>query len=155
LKDAHKFWHELTHDETVVEPPADVRALLQGALPPGYGKVTFIRRLAGVGSLGRPRATAIAHASGGYVAREAKPLLGSAWTLPSAPARADPVAAPPPQAVSGLLERSVRSPDPFLSVSPDGGWILRRLAPDCVRVTFDESERHWLADDEELLAFMG
>ena len=50
-----------------------------------------------------------------------------------------------------LLRRSVRAADPFYTIT--GGWVVRRLAPDCSRITLDDlpDER----DEERLVRAMG
>jgi hypothetical protein len=96
------------------------------ALPAGTTEVTVRPRVAGVGSLGRPRFLAVGRWDGARVAREAKALVGSAavWATGAAPAGEG--------ALRQLLERSCRSRDPFLTVS--GGWVVRRLAPDTDKI---------------------
>jgi hypothetical protein len=109
-------------------PSPAARAVLQRALPPG-AHAGFIRsRVAGLGSLGRPRFVAIAEWQGGLVAREAKAFAPSAVVWATGAALPDP-----PDAYSRqLLEGAIRSKDPFLAVSPD--WIVRRLSPDSGKV---------------------
>jgi hypothetical protein len=88
----------------------------------------WFTRQAGTGSLGHPRLVAVAPAEpSGWAARESK-LLG--------PSSAEWPAGPPhrPQYEAGLFERvlhTVRGPAPCLRVD---GWLIRRLAPDAVRI---------------------
>ena len=49
------------------------------AMPAGDSPIRFARRVAGMGSLGRPRFVGIADWRGGCVAREAKATAPSAW----------------------------------------------------------------------------
>ena len=58
--------------------PQKVQVLLLTCLPATSRRVAFAKRLAGVGSLGRPRYVALAEWNGGLVAREAKAAVPSA-----------------------------------------------------------------------------
>jgi hypothetical protein len=84
-------------------------------------------RIAGVGSLGRPRFVAIGDWNGGRVAREAKAVVPSAahWARSGGPPSAS-------GAFKHLLNASIRSRDPFLHTS--NGWVVRRLAPDTDKI---------------------
>jgi len=81
---------------------------------------------AGAGSLGKPRFVGLARYGGSAVAREAKALVPSAATWLSG-GRGSTVRAF--DAVCG----AVRDRDPFLTI--EGAWIVRRLAPDCIKIT--------------------
>jgi hypothetical protein len=126
-----------------------------GAVPRGAGKIlatllpepglpfALKKRVAGMGSLGRPRILALAYWRGGYVAREAKTLLPSArvWE----------------RGGSGkiwyetIVRRGVRVPDPYLLVNDK--WVLRRLAPDCSRIEITSLPRE--REEDRLLFAMG
>jgi len=142
LRNPRKFWGQLrAHDPA--EPPVPA-SLLRRFLPPTRGKVQFFERLAGKGSLGRKRCVAIADAVGGHVAREAKAIVPSAaaWVEGDRSRRIY---------VADAIRQAVRSPDPFLHVLDR--WIVRRLAPDCVRVELDDLPRS--RDEPRLLRAMG
>jgi uncharacterized protein DUF2252 len=117
--------------------------LLRSNLPEPRLPYRVVRRVAGVGSLGRPRFVALAEWGGARIAREAK-----AW-LPSAAvwARGHESAA----SCEALVGRAVRVPDPFFAVRD--GWIVRRLAPDCSRIELDDLPK--ARDEERLLRAMG
>lgn len=103
--------------------PRDCREALEGALPAREGRVEIQPRVAGVGSLGRPRFVATTIWNGGPVMREAKARVPSAtvWASGLAPKDGmDPLVL--------LLKKSIRSPDPFLHLA--GRWVIRRLASD-------------------------
>jgi hypothetical protein len=102
-----------------------------------------VRRVAGVGSLGRPRFVALADWVGALIAREAKALSPSAsvWARGRA-TRGNP---------AELLKRAVRVPDPFYAVT--GDWIVRRLAPDCSRIEL--ADLPGKRDERKLLRAMG
>jgi hypothetical protein len=119
------------------------RQALESIMPAPKLPYRVVRRVAGVGSLGRPRFVALANWGGALVAREAKALVpsASAWARPGVthitPAE--------------LLERAVRVTDPFYAICD--GWIVRRLAPDCSRIELSELPRK--RDERKLLRAMG
>jgi hypothetical protein len=142
LRDPIRYWPKLTSLPTAVG--STPRAVLQAVLPDPRIPFRIARRVAGVGSLGRPRFIAIAEWRGGLIVREAKALLPSAavWATGRRGADVDP---------QSLLARSVRAPDPFFCI--DRGWIVRRLAPDCSRIELADLPRS--RDEEKLLRAMG
>jgi hypothetical protein len=109
------------------KPPRDVMQLLNASLPKAATNVSYRRRIAGGGSLGRPRYVAIAYWRGGRVLREAKALVPSAWTY---------VHGGQPSGLLKLARGKYRAPDPFLDV--EGKWIIRRLAPDSRKIELSE-----------------
>ena len=118
------FWKALYALPALTDPvPVEARS---GALPDAHLTYTVVHRVAGLGSLGRPRYTALADWRGAPVAREAKALLPSAWSW------ANPESTSEPQPYRYLLERAMRSPDPTHRV--EGPWVVRRLAPDNWRI---------------------
>jgi hypothetical protein len=108
-------------------PPRDVMQILNASLPDGSTNIFYRRRIAGGGSLGRPRYVAIADWRGGRVLREAKALVPSAWTY---------VHGAQPSGLLKLARGAHRAPDPFLDV--EGKWIIRRLAPDSRKIELDK-----------------
>ena len=166
LHDPERFWDKLESFATVKTTiPQVVLAALRGALPDRNLKTRIVHRIAGLGSLGRPRFVAIAQWRGGRVAREAKALAPSACRL--APGNPVPVGSPRElirHAVrwatshggwkiyyQEIVRRSVRCPDPCVAVR--GAWLVRRLAPDCSRIALNAlpKKRH----EEQLLEAMG
>jgi hypothetical protein len=121
-------------------PRADLRALMPDRKLP----YRVVRRVAGVGSLGRPRFVALARWGNSLIAREAKALLPSAavWAHDGSAASIH---------AGSLLRRAVRVPDPFFAVRHQ--WIVRRLAPDCSRIELNELPRR--RDEQKLLRAMG
>ncbi|HZT77997.1 MAG TPA: DUF2252 family protein [Vicinamibacterales bacterium] len=142
LRDPERYWPRLD----ALPPTTDTkaRAVLQAAMPDRRLPFRVVRRVAGVGSLGRPRVVALAEWQGGFLAREAKAILPSAavWATGRRSIGVDP---------ESLLSRAVRAPDPFFRV--DRGWIVRRLAPDCSRIEIADMPRS--RDEEKLLRAMG
>ena len=126
LRDPVKYWDKMSawprsHERV----PGIVRRQIERLLPDAGIRYRVVHRIAGLGSLGRRRFVALGLWRGAYVAREAKQLTAPAtgW------ARQD---GPVGLLYGEMLARSVRCPDPFVGVR--GGWIFRRLAPDCSRI---------------------
>ena len=142
LKQAADFGTSLT-----ALPPAPHGApeqMLRDGFPERGLRCHFVRRVAGVGSLGRPRFVAWAEWRGGVIAREAKALVPSAahWLAERAGNTRDG---------RTILARAVRAPDPCFRVR--AGWVLRRLAADCRGVDLATLPRD--RDEVKLLHAMG
>jgi Uncharacterized protein conserved in bacteria (DUF2252) len=139
-----RFWRRLdSWPSWRRQPPHAALRAIRATLPDTRGALRFVRRRSGLGSLGRPRVTAIGVAGGAPIARDAKPVLPSAAGFVAGQPRAPQVAT--------LLARARRPRDPFLLVRD--GWLVRRLAPDIVRADFAElrAPRH----ERALLRAMG
>ncbi len=142
-REPRKFWRKF---DVLCPVPvrADMRRLLVATLPPAAALQKIAHRTSGLGSLGRPRYLALALADGARVAREAKPLLPSAydWALR--------LPAHKPQTMK-LLRQADRCRDPFLHYSVP--WLVRRIAPRSSRIELDQlpSER----DEKRLVKAMG
>jgi hypothetical protein len=137
LRDPVAFWNKMGALRSAREPDADAVRVLLAALPEPGLPARICRRVAGMGSLGRPRFVALAAWRGGGVAREAKATAPSAWVWASGRAAArGPVAS---------------SADP--TVRREGRWLVRRLAPHCTRIELPDLPRE--RDEERLLAAMG
>jgi hypothetical protein len=128
LKDRDKY--PLIDDKAAGKPPRKVVQLLNASLPQGATKIRYRRRVAGGGSLGRPRYVAIADWRGGRVLREAKALVPSAWTF---------VHGSQPSGLLRLAKGKYRAPDPAFHVQDK--WIIRRLAPDSRKIELAEDAR--------------
>jgi hypothetical protein len=131
LRDPIRFWREL--DNLPAASGAVPLRVLRAAMPEGVRDLRIRRRVAGAGSLGRPRLVAIGEWSGGFVAREAKAFLGSET------------------AAAQVINCTTRASDPYLSIVD--GWVLRRLAPDCSRIELTDLPRR--RDERRLLRAMG
>jgi hypothetical protein len=123
-KKSKKFWKEI-HDCPKASPPREVTAAMIARLPKDAGKVRFRSRVAGGGSLGRPRYVAVAFWRGGHILREAKALVPSAWIW----AHGEKSKASDFRA---LADGEYRAPDPFLKVH--GEFIFRRIAADARKI---------------------
>jgi uncharacterized protein (DUF2252 family) len=166
LRDPESYWDKLKALPTVRTPvPRAVQVALAQALPERHIETRIVHRIAGLGSLGRPRFVALAEWRGGSIAREAKALAPSACTAAGRGAgRSPPYAQIVWSAVrwaakgdasriyyADILRRGVRCPDPCVAVH--GRWLVRRLAPDCSRIPLNELPRK--RDEERLLHAMG
>lgn len=120
-------------------PPA-AREALAAVLPDPDWAFELHRRVAGVGSLGRLRIVLVGDHDGAPAARELKQLAPPAGVWLGRPATA-----------GVQLADAVRAADPYLDVR--GGWVARRLAPDCVKLELSAPEGR--AGEERLLERMG
>jgi hypothetical protein len=127
-RDPVRFWEKLEATKTRKAPRA-VRKLLAKAMPEVKGRLRIAHRVAGLGSLGRPRYVALGACDGGMVAREAKAMLTSAY------AWANGIAAKR-YFCGDLADAAIRSPDPFYRARK--GWVLRRLAPHCTAIELSD-----------------
>jgi hypothetical protein len=138
-----KFWSKLVTLPRATLPKG-IQRLLQRSLPDEAQDIAFSHRIAGVGSLGRPRYVAIASCNGGLVAREAKAWLPSAWGWAKG--------RPKERSYSvRLLKHAVRQPDPYYAV--EDGWVVRRLGPHCGRIELAELPKR--RDERLILRAMG
>lgn len=145
LRDPTLFWKKLAALPSVRRVPDSVRSLLKRAMPEAGLEFRVAHRQAGLGSLGRPRFTAIADWNGGKIAREAKALLPSAWLWAGGGAGSTRVF------YNTILRGAVRAADPCLQMHER--WILRRLSPYCSRIELSQIPRE--RDSERLLRAMG
>ena len=123
-KKLEKFWDEV-RDYPKARPPRKVTAALIASLPKDAKNIRFRSRVAGGGSLGRPRYVAVAFWRGGHVLREAKALVPSAWIFAhGGKSRASHF--------RKLANGKYRAPDPFLQVH--GKFIFRRIAADSRKI---------------------
>jgi hypothetical protein len=146
LKNATLFWQKIESSPTVTaKTPAEVMKILRDPLPDPEISLRIVHRQAGLGSLGRPRYTAIGEWNGARIAREAKAILpnGMDWR------RGTP--GTQPDNMRRMLQHPLRDTDPMNHVS--GHWIVRRLSPHCSRVELADLQQ--ARDEEELLHAMG
>lgn len=125
-----KFWREVA-EYPKAKPPPKIASRLIASLPKDIETVRLCSRVAGGGSLGRPRYVALAFWRGGHVLREAKAQVPSAWTW------AHEIKSGVKSRASHLLEVAngrYRAPDPFLDVRDN--FVFRRLAADSRKIEF-------------------
>jgi hypothetical protein len=144
LREPAAFWRKLAALPAARQVAPAVAAALTAALPSAARDIRFLRRVAGMGSRGRPRTVAIADWRGGRVAREAKALAPSAWLWASGQRRAT-------IRYQDIIDRAIRVPDP--TVRCVGGWLIRRLAPHCTRIDLVDLPRGH--DEARLFHAMG
>ena len=127
-----KFWDEIKHLSGATPPDKVKDAVKSAGLPNGARLVRYASRVAGGGSLGRPRYVVIAKWNGGKIFREAKALVPSGWNW----------AHDDPSTHSHFLDLAngrFRSPDPFLRVQ--NNFIFRRMAADSRKIDLgDEAD---------------
>jgi len=126
-RDPVRFWKKMRALKPVkgAVPESAAKAIEQLMPEPGLS-CRFVRRVSGLGSLGRQRFVALADWHGGMVAREAKALVPSAcvWAYDGT--------GPSAILYQAVLDQSVRCRDPFVHFQD--GWIIRRLSPYCSRI---------------------
>jgi hypothetical protein len=124
-----KFWKEVDQLTPANPDPPAVRKLLVGSLPGKAEDATLFRRVAGGGSLGRPRCVVVATWRGGRVVREAKTLVASAWTWAHGKT-------PQQHKFLELSNGVYRAPDPFLHVDRivNQDFVFRRLSADSRKI---------------------
>jgi Uncharacterized protein conserved in bacteria (DUF2252) len=142
-RDPVKFWSKLTSALRVTAPKR-VQRLLGSSLPDGTDAIAYSHRIAGEGSLGRPRYIAAGSCHGGLVAREAKAWLPSAWGWAKGKPKHRAYAV-------RLLKRSVRQPDPYYTV--EDGYVVRRIGPHCGRIELADFPKQ--RDERLILKDMG
>jgi len=145
LKDPAAFWAKLSAlPECRGRKPKTALRLLNHLLPPSTEDLRVVHRIAGLGSLGRQRLTAIGQFEGGYLAREVKQLAPPAsWWAKLSDSNAI--------RYGDLLRFSRRCADPFLHQRDN--WVGRRLSPANSRVEIADLPRE--KDIQHLLHCMG
>lgn len=140
-----KFWKKLRLWVPVkTRPRQEVIQAIQSVLPTGKISLCFSHRIAGLGSLGRERFTALAVWQGGPIAREAKACAPSGCAFAEGKSGA-------PIHLEEIVRQAVRTQDPFWKLT--GGWVVRRLSPDCFRLELAHLPRE--RDELYLLNCMG
>jgi hypothetical protein len=126
LKEPEKFWNNLQQLPAVRKRlPDGAIAGIKMLLPKDTPPCRIVRRVAGLGSLGKERFVAMTELHGSIIAREAKAISPSAWYWATGKATNE-------MFYEDILERAVRCRDPWVRVRRR--WLIRRLAPDCGRV---------------------
>jgi hypothetical protein len=149
---AEKFWRKrLKKTQPATAVPSAARKLLEVSLPEGSTHVEFREPVPddppGLGSRGKRRFYAFAIWRGARVLREVKPVVASAVTW----ARQTSVA----PRLEELLNSSNRCPDSTQKLRD--GWIVRRLAPDAIKIELGvlTGGRATQAEEEKLFKSMG
>ena len=139
------FWQKMDSLKRVKQVSQAARRAIQRVLPQTGLPMTFAHRICGLGSLGRERYVGLAQWQGGRLAREAKATAPSAlvWAGMAKPALG--------VQYQRVLESAVRCPDPFVRL--EGDWLVRRLSPDCCRISL--ADLPVKRDESRLLYCMG
>ena len=118
-KERAKFWRKI---EAAPQEPAPERyqTALVAAMPEPQTAMTTARRVAGAGSLGRPRWIGRMEWRGGPVVREAKALLMSNWYRTHRPLSTSVHCAQ-------IASARYRAPDPWYAVTDK--IVVRRISP--------------------------
>jgi hypothetical protein len=145
LKEVCGFWEKLERCAPVQRIPEGAAKAISRMLPDPKLTHRHVRRVAGLGSLGRQRFVALAQWHASNIAREAKALAPSAcWWAAGCKGSSRIL-------YQEILDTAVRSSDPY--VKQKGKWIVRRLAPDCSRIELSELPKE--RSEKVLLHAMG
>jgi hypothetical protein len=127
-KERAKFWKKI--EAPPQEPaPERYRKVLMAAMPEPSAVMTTARRVAGTGSLGRPRWTGRADWRGGPVMREAKALLVSSWYRTHSSQSTN-------MHCAEIARARHRAPDPWYAVKD--GIVVRRISPNNRKIEADD-----------------
>jgi hypothetical protein len=142
-KERARFWKKL--DAATLEPaPARYLEVLTAAMPEPGLPIKTQRRVAGAGSLGRPRWVGRTdNWRGGPLVREAKALLLSSWSRAHA--------LPGEIRAAEIAGARHRAPDPWYAVTD--GIVVRRLSPNNRKIEADDPTFAKLSGD--MLEVMG
>lgn len=133
--DVFKKFQKKYRDLAKIEAPSDARAALDACFLKPIPDYRIGHREAGLGSLGRPRFTAVADDwQGGIIVREAKALVPSAWLWANQSLDESYASALSARSIyyPTILDNAVRSADPWLKTVDS--WAVRRLGPDAFKV---------------------
>jgi hypothetical protein len=142
-KQRAKFWSKI---EAARHTPAPThyRRALAGAMPEARLPMWTARRVAGTGSLGRPRWIGVAEWLGAPVVREGKAVFPSAWTLPHGRGT---------RAIhcNAIANGRYRAKDPWYQMQDN--VVVRRLSPNNRKIEAETAGVSLLAYD--MLCAMG
>jgi uncharacterized protein DUF2252 len=138
-----KFWKKIEARKAEPAPPR-FRQALRAAMPePGIAFDTA-RRVAGTGSLGRPRWIGVAEWRGAPIVREAKAVLTSAWYLSHGKGNE-------PLHLAEMADGRYRAPDPWYQVAK--GIVTRRLSPNNRKINANSIDAR--LNGQKMLSAMG
>jgi hypothetical protein len=120
-RERQHFWAKIAALKAAkTPPPARYVQALSRAMPEKGLAIRYFRRVAGVGSLGRPRFVGLADWRGAPIVREAKAALPSAWNRIKG-------RGPRTLRCYEIATGKYRAPDPWYGVVDD--VVVRRLSP--------------------------
>ena len=138
-----KFWKKIGARTTEPAPPR-FRQALRAAMPePGLAFETA-RRVAGTGSLGRPRWIGVADWRGAPIVREAKAVLTSAWYLSHGKGIES-------LHLGEMAAGPYRAPDPWYQVAKS--IVTRRLSPNNRKINANSIDAR--LNGQKMLSAMG
>jgi hypothetical protein len=139
-----RFWRKMDRLKPDDRIPDRYRRPIEHQMPGHHAEISFAKRSAGTGSLGRPRWVGVAEWQGGRLVREAKAVAPSAWTLvPRRRAR---------RHAGRLIARGrYRAADPWYNVGQN--VVVRRLSPNARKIELEEFPNELL--DPNMLRAMG
>lgn len=145
-RDPVLFWKKVNAFRPARGPvPVSAIKAIEHLMPEPGLSYRLVRRVSGLGSLGRQRFVALTDWRGGKVAREAKALVPSACLWANNGKGADTIL------YQTVLDQAVRCRDPFVHFQD--GWIVRRLSPYCNRIELASLPKQ--RDEYRLLQAMG
>jgi hypothetical protein len=121
-------YHALLTKKNPEQPAARWLKLFAGALPDSSITLSYWRRIAGTGSLGRPRWLGYGSWRGGPLLREGKALVPSGWTR----AHGDGARL----RLNDIALGKYRAPDPWYEAS--GNLLMRRLSPNNRKINVED-----------------
>jgi hypothetical protein len=133
-----KFWKKIGQLETARPPPRYRKALAAAMPEPPLALGKTARRIAGAGSLGRPRWVGIADWRGGPVVREAKALVLSAWEREHGKGKGR-------IRCTEIANGRYRAADPWQHIT--GNIAVRRLSPNNRKIEAGDDLAHLLSPD--------
>jgi hypothetical protein len=145
LRDPVAFWDKMRAlPVSTKPPPPPAKDLLARSFPEPGLKYKLCSRRAGLGSLGRIRLVGIAEWRGGSVAREVKAMANSACVWAWKRKTSDRIYN------DEIRNKGVRCPDPAVQTSER--WIVRRLSPDCCKISLADMPKQ---EEARILHAMG
>ena len=121
-------YHAVLEKKNPEQPPARWLKLFAGALRDATITLSYWRRSAGTGSLGRPRWLGFGSWRGGPLLREGKALVESGWTrVHRGGSRLR---------LNDIADGRYRSPDPWYTAS--GNILMRRLSPNNRKIDVED-----------------
>ena len=127
-KERARFWKKIEAAQQE-SAPARYQKVLMSAMPEPSVVMTTARRVAGAGSLGRPRWAGRAEWRGGPIVREAKTVLVSSWYRSHSPHTTKIHCV-------DVASARYRAPDPWYAVTDN--IVVRRLSPNNRKIEADD-----------------
>lgn len=144
LKDPQIFWNKIQSNKPA-NPPEYLQNIMISQLPELEKSPLFLERISGLGSLGRERFIALAQYNGGYICREAKA------TVPSAFCWVYNTSTETNFYHQMIQQKAIRSSALLLSF--ESGWQIKKLSPDHSRIELTDLPKS--RNEEKVLFAMG